>query len=387
MAGKTKHIGVERGDHMPRFLWQIDHWPTLRWDDGALLSHLSRVRFAQGRLFGALETLGLGDDIRLEADALIEEAVKTSEIEGEKLSLDSVRSSVARRLGLEAGGLPAPERHVEGLVDLLLDASSRCGEPLTAERLKGWHAALFPTGYSGIRKITVADWRKKPMQVVSGPVGRERIHFEAPPPARVPEEMERFLAWWQTESRRLEGVVRAGVAHLWFETVHPFEDGNGRLGRALVDMALAQAEQNSRRFYSLSAQIHAERDDYYRALEEAQGGGGDITGWLVWFLGCVERAIGRAESQVQFALRKARFWRQINAHELNERQTKVVNRLLDAGPGGFEGGLTNRKYRQMTRASERTASRDIQDLVGRGIVVQNDSGGRSTRYELAWDSG
>lgn len=310
--------------------------------------------------------------------------MKTSAIEGERLARDSVRSSVARRLGLEAAGLPAPDRHVEGLVDVLLDASSRWEEPLTAERLKGWHAALFPTGYSGLHKLTVADWRRKPMQVVSGPVGRERVHFEGPPPERLSAEMDRFLAWWEAESRDLEGTIRAGVAHLWFETLHPFDDGNGRIGRALVDLALAQAERNSRRFYSLSTQIHAERDDYYRALEEAQGSGGDVTAWLVWFLGCVERAIGRAETEVQLALRKARFWRRIRAHGLNQRQAKVVNRLLDAGPGGFEGGLTNRKYRQMTRASERTALRDIQDLVGRGILVRDDSGGRSTRYELAW---
>lgn len=370
---------------MPLYLWKTDGWPALHWDDRELLPRLSRVRFAQGRLLGALETVGFGEDVRLQAEALVEEVVKTSEIEGEKLSLDAVRSSVARRLGLEGGGLPKPQRHVEGLVDVLLDASTRCEEPLTAERLKGWHAALFPTGHSGLHKITVADWRSKPMQVVSGPVGSERIHYEAPPAETVEKEMERFLSWWEASRQDLEGVVRAGVAHLWFETVHPFEDGNGRIGRALVDMALAQAEKTSRRFYSLSAQIYTERDDYYRALEEAQASGGDVTCWLDWFLGCVERAIARAEDQVQFALRKARFWRRIQPQELNERQAKAVNRLLDAGPCGFQGGLTNRKYRQMTRATERTAARDIQDLVGRGILLRSDSGGRSTRYELAWE--
>ena len=370
---------------MSQYLWQHQDWPKLHWDQGALLIPLGEARFAQGRLFGELETIGFGENLRIEAGALVEEAVKTSAIEGESLPRDSVRSSVARRLGLEASGLPAPQRHVEGLVDLLVDASSRCEEPLTAERLKGWHAALFPTGYSGLHKITVADWRNKPIQVVSGPVGHERVHFEAPPPERVPGEMEQFLDWWRFPPEPLEGLVRAGVAHLWFEIVHPFEDGNGRIGRALADMALAQAEKSPRRFYSLSAQIHAEREDYYRALEKSNAGGGDITGWLVWFLGCVARAVTGAEKEVQLVLCKTRFWRRIDAHRLNTRQAKVVNRLLDAGPGGFEGGLTNRKYRQMTRASERTSLRDIRDLVDWGVLVRNDTGGRSTRYELAWD--
>lgn len=367
-----------------RCLWQLPTWPDLRWNDQALLEPLGEARYRQGRLIGQLHALGFEEDPAVEAEALVEEAVTTSAIEGELLPHDAVRSSVARRLGLKHAGMPRPPRHVDGVVEMLLDATARHHEPLTAGRLKGWQAALFPTGYSGISKIVVGDWRVSgPMQVVSGPFERQRVHYEAPPAERVSEEMERFLEWWSTESRGLAGMVRAGVAHLRFETIHPFEDGNGRVGRALVDLALAQAEGQSRRFYSLSSQILEERDAYYRVIERTQKGGGDVTDWLTWFLGCVARAIQRSELAVQSAVTRARFWQHDAAHALNQRQAKVVDRLLQAGQGGFEGGLTNRKYRGTTKASKVTATRDLADLVTRRILVQIGRG-RATRYELNW---
>lgn len=369
---------------MATYLWQLPGWPNLRWNDGALLEPLSQAYHAQGRLFGELDSLGFEEERQaVEVEALVEEAVTTSAIEGERLSRDAVRSSVARRLGLDAAGLPTPPRDVDGLVEMLLDATGRYDQPLTAERLKGWQAALFPTGYSGLSRIRAGEWRDGPMQVLSGPVGRERVHFEAPPAERVPEEMGRLLSWWMSESSGLVGMVRAGVAHLWFETIHPFEDGNGRVGRALADMALAQAEKCRRRFYSLSSQIHEERDDYYGVIEKAQKGDGDITEWLTWFLGCVRRAVERSGQEVEKALRKTRFWQHLSVRELNGRQVKAVTRLLEAGPGGFEGGLTNQKYRGMTNASKVTATRDLSDLLGHGILVQSGEG-RGTRYELNW---
>ena len=367
-----------------KYLWQLPSWPALRWNDGALLEPLSQAYQAQGHLFGELDALGFEEERRaVEVEAVVEEAVATSAIEGERLSRDAVRSSVARRLGLDTAGMPTPPRDVDGLVEMLLDATGRYDEPLTAERLKGWQAALFPTGYSGASRIHAGEWRGGPMQVVSGPVGRERIHYEAPLAERVPEEMGRLLSWWESESGSLVGMVRAGVAHLWFETIHPFEDGNGRVGRALADLALAQAERRRRRFYSASSQIHKERSDYYGAIEKAQKGDGDITPWLEWFLGCARRAIEHSEQEVEKALRKTRFWQRVAAHELNERQARAVTRLLEAGPGGFEGGLTNQKYRGMTKASKVTATRDLSDLLGRGILVQLGEG-RATRYELNW---
>ncbi|MBI5544285.1 MAG: Fic family protein [Deltaproteobacteria bacterium] len=370
---------------MATFVWQLASWPILRWNDGALLEPLSRSSHAQGRLFGQLEALGFEQERQaLEVEALVEEAVTTSAIEGERLSREAVRSSVARRLGLDSAGLPTPPRHVDGLVEMLLDATGRHDEPLTAERLKGWQAALFPTGYSGLSRIRAGEWRDGPMQVVSGPIGRERVHFEAPPAERVAEEIQRLLAWWESSAGNLNGMVRAGVAHLWFETIHPFEDGNGRVGRALADMALAQAEKRRRRFYSLSSQINEERSAYYQAIEEAQGGGGDITPWLTWFLACVRRAIERSGREVEAALKRARFWQRPSAYGLNERQAKAMARLLEAGPGGFQGGLTNQKYRGMTKASKVTATRDLTDLLGRGLLVQRGEG-RSTRYELNWE--
>ncbi|MBW2733872.1 MAG: Fic family protein [Deltaproteobacteria bacterium] len=368
------------------YLWQLPAWPVLRWDNQALLEPLGEARYLQGRLFGQLRTLGVEEEQALEVETIVDEAVTTSAIEGENLPPDAVRSSIARRLGLDHAGLPTPPRNVDGVVEMLLDATLNHALPLTHERLKGWQAALFPTGYSGIRKIVVGDWRGglEPMQVVSGQLGAERVHFVAPPAHRVPAEMDQFLHWWSVDSKDLTGMIRAAVGHLWFETIHPFEDGNGRVGRALVDMALAQEEGRSHRLYSLSSQILAEGRAYYQAIEAAQSGSGDITSWLTWFLGCVARAIERSEASVQTAVAKGQFWQRAVGHELNARQTKLINRLLDAGPGGFKGGLTNKKYCAMTKASKATATRDLTDLLNRGILVRVGQK-RGTRYDLNWE--
>ena len=370
-----------------RYIWQRPTWPDLQWDDQALLGPLGEVRYAQGKLYGTLGSLGFEDSRQeIEVESLVEEAVTTSAIEGEQLPRPAVRSSVARRLGLSTAGLPAPSRSVEGVVEVLVDATSNFDKPLTMKRLKGWQAALFPGGYSGINRIRVGQWRKGPMQVISGPLGKERVHFEAPPAHEVNDEIKRFLRWWKTSHGQMHGIIRAGVAHLRFETIHAFEDGNGRVGRALADMALAQAEEQPRRFYSLSAQIHGERDEYYRNLEQAQKGDGEVTGWLIWFLGCLERSLERSQLQVQRALVRTRFWQHLAGQSLNPRQVKAVDRLLEAGPGGFEGGLTNVKYRRMTKTSKVTATRDLADLAQREILVREGEG-RATRYDVNWKLG
>ncbi len=367
---------------MAQYIWQLQNWTDFRWSSEMLLGPLGQARKSQGRLLGEAEYLGL----EMQAEVLTEEAFTTAAIEGEPLDRSSVRSSVARRLGLPTAGLPATERHVDGLVDMLVDATVNHERPLTQERLKGWNAALFPTGYSNLVKITVGQWRlgTEPMQVVSGPTGKEKVHYEAPPSDRLDMEMDRFLMWWTARSRQLDGIIRAALAHFWFVTIHPFDDGNGRIARAITDMALAQDEKTGLRLYSMSAQIAAERDDYYDILERTQKGDGDITEWHVWFLGCLEKAVRRSEKEVQHAVIKARFWQHFVVYAFNERQKKVINRLLNAEPGGFEGGLTNRKYKGMTKVSRETAKRDIADLVEKGGLVRNPGGGRSISYELVW---
>jgi Fic family protein len=368
---------------MGRYIWQRPGWPRLTWRSDKLLATVGSVRHAQGELAARAEHAGL----EAHAEVLVDEAVTTAAIEGEKLARDAVRSSVARRLGLPTAGLPATERHIDGLVEMLTDATGHHDARLSAARLFGWHAALFPIGYSGMRQITVAGWRTgtEPMHVVSGPIGRERVHFEAPPAADVPAQMQHFFTWWHQSRGALEGLVRAGLAHLHFVTVHPFDDGNGRIARALTDMALAQDEGVRQRLYSMSAQIVAERNDYYDVIERAQKGSLDVTDWLRWFLGCLERAMRRSNVHIDRVLYKARFWETHPGGGLNERQQKVINRLLDAGPGGFEGGLTNRKYVGMTRTSRETAKRDIAALVRKQILVKNPGGGRSVSYDLVWD--
>lgn len=334
----------------------------------------------------ALQSVGFEAARNSQADVLVEETLKTAAIEGESFDLRTVRSSVARRLGLPTAGLPQPDRRVDGLVEVLQDAVGNHESPLTAERLKGWQAALFPAGYSGLRKIRVGDWRsgKEPMRVVSSSARREVVHFEAPPSNRLPVEMKRFLAWWNAGSRRTDGLVRAGLAHFYFVTLHPFEDGNGRLARALSDMALAQDEKSATRYYSLSGQIHSERETYYEVLERAQKGGLDLTPWLVWFMGCFERAIGQAQRTTSRTLERAAFWQRVSALPLSNRQRKVLGKLLEAGLGGFEGGLTTRKFVAMTGASRATAFREIDDLVQLKLLRPRSGRGRSQAYDMAW---
>ncbi len=370
---------------MHRYFWQTEDWPSFRWQSDRLLAPLGQARLRQGQLLSRAAELGFDLGQQAQAAVLVEEAVKTAAIEGEALDPGSVRSSVARRLGLPTAGLPAAPRHVDGLVEVLLDATRNHTQPLTAERLQGWQAALFPTGFSGMHRLRVGAWRAagEAMRVVSGPIGREKVHFEAPPAERVAAEIDRFLAWWH-DSRPEDGLLRAGVAHLWFVTIHPFEDGNGRLARALTDMALAQEENLSARFYSLSSQIMAERAAYYAVLEQSQKGDGDITAWLEWFFGCFERAVLRSTALLAGILHKAGFWQRHAATSLSDRQRKVINRLLDAGPGGFEGGMTTRKYASLTAVSKPTAQREIADLVQKGLLRPNPGGGRSTSYDVAW---
>lgn len=328
-----------------------------------------------------METLGF--DLRSEANlaAITREVVTSSAIEGETLSPDQVRSSIARRLGLDVAGLPKAGSEIEGVVELMVDATRNFALPLTFERLFGWHAALFPTGRAGMLRITVGAWRTPgsgPMQVVSGPVGKEKVHFEAPEATRLNKEMKRFVNWFNS-AKSIDPVLKAGIAHLWFVTVHPFEDGNGRIARAIADMALARADGTQDRFYSMSSQIAAERKGYYDALEAAQRSDVVITKWLMWFLGCLERALDNADTTLGSVLHKAAFWQEINMRPVNDRQRRVINKLLN----GFEGLLSTSKYAKLAKCSSDTALRDIRELMARGILVPNPGGGRSTSYKLS----
>ena len=341
---------------------------------------LADVRHRQGILLGKMANLGFTPRQEATLATLTEDVVKTSEIEGETLNPDLVRSSVARRLGLDAGGLGHVDRNVEGAVDMMLDATQRYEQPLTAERLFGWQAALFPAGRSGMRRITVGDWRQDttgPMQVVSGPVGRERVHFEAPPAAAIDREMRSFLEWFNVAAT-VDPVLKAAVAHLWFVTIHPFEDGNGRIARAIADMALAQADDTGQRFYSVSSQIRKARQDYYRILERTQKGATDVTAWLLWFLNCLGAAIDSADATLAHVIAKGHLWTKISHLPCNERQTAMLNRLFD----GFEGKLTAAKWAQIAKCSHDTALRDINELIAHGVLRRGPAGGRSTSYDL-----
>ncbi len=369
-----------------KYVWQHESWPRLSWKSESLLPSISKARLAQGKLLTKVAHLGFKLDREARADILTEETVKTSAIEGERLNRASVRSSVARHLGLPTAGLPPANRSVDGLVEVLLEATQNYDKPLTATRMKRWQAALFPTGYSGLTRIQVGKWRgqKQPMQVVSGAVDRERVHYEAPPGDRVEKEMRQFLSWWEMRRGQEEGLLRAGLAHFYFVTIHPFEDGNGRIARALTDMALAQDEQLATRYYSLSSQIMEERDAYYGVLEMCQKGNGDVTEWLSWYLGCHTRAVEGAQKLMADVLAKSEFWQRKTQVDLNERQRKIVNRLLDAGKEGFQGGLTTRKYASMAKVSRVTAYREISDLLEKGLLRQNPAKGRSASYNLNW---
>jgi Fic family protein len=363
-----------------RYIWQQNDWPHWTYDHRRLAPLLAQVHLAQGHLLGRMHDLGF--DLRDQATLriLTEDVLKTSEIEGEKLNPDSVRSSIARRLGVDIGALAPVDRHVDGMVAMVLDATQGHHMPLTAERLFGWHAAMFPTGYSGLSKIRVGQWRddaQGPMQVVSGAVHRQKVHYEAPPAHRLEAEMEGFLKWFNADNED-NPVVKAGLAHLWLVTVHPFEDGNGRIARAVGDMALSRAEKSSQRFYSLSAQIQRERKDYYDRLEATQKGDLDVTDWLEWFLACLLRAIQVAEETLAQVLAKARFWQHWAGTPLNIRQIKLLNKLLD----GFDGKLTSSKWAAVAKCSQDTALRDINELLERGVLKKSEASGRSTSYEL-----
>ena len=362
------------------YIWEQPGWPHLAWDDGPLLEPLAAARLKQGRLLGSMARLGFELKLEAQLEALTEDVVKSSEIEGEVLDRAGVRSSIARRLGVPAAAVAPSDRRTEGVVEMTLDATENHEQPLTTERLFGWQAALFPTGYSGMRKVRTGAWRDDaggPMQVVSGPIGRERVHYRAPPARRVDAEMQAFLAWFNRRGEP-EGLLRAGLAHLWFVTIHPFEDGNGRIARAIADQALAQSEVSGQRFYSVSSQIRKERSDYYKMLERSQKGGLDVTGWLVWFLACFARAIAGAEAVCANVLRKADFWQRCALEPFTERQRKVLNRFLD----GFEGKLTARKWAAIGKCSIPTAQRDINDLVGRHVLRRNPGGSKNTSYDL-----
>jgi Fic family protein len=362
------------------YLWEKPDWPFVTWDEKSLAKPLAQVSREQGRLLGKMEALGF--DLCKEAHlrTLTEDVVKSSEIEGEKLERDQVRSSIARRLGMNVGGLIPADQDVEGVVEMMLDATGNYEEPLTEERLFAWHASLFPAGRSGMHKIRVGTWRDDssgPMEVVSGAIGKEKVHYQAPPAERLQGEMTKFLTWFEGP-KDIDPLLTAGLAHLWFVTIHPFDDGNGRIARAVADMALARSEQTGQRFYSMSAQIRRERNDYYNTLEVTQKGELDVTLWQAWFLDCLLRAIDGAQETLGAVLFKAHFWERFAKEPLNERQIKVLNRLLDS----FEGKLTTSKWAKLAKCSQDTAYRDILDLIDRGVLKKDLGGGRSTSYSL-----
>ncbi|MDR1888012.1 MAG: Fic family protein [Zoogloeaceae bacterium] len=362
------------------YIWQAGDWPRWRFNLNALALPMAEVSRAQGMLMGRLSDMGMALRDQASLLALTEDVVKTSEIEGEQLNVESVRSSIARRLGVDIGALAPVDRHVEGVVEMVLDATANCHAPVTRERLFGWHAALFPTGYSGLSKINVGVWRDDtngPMRVVSGPVGRERTHYEAPPAHRLEKEIRLFLDWLNTATPE-PPLIKAGLSHLWLVTLHPFDDGNGRISRAIGDLLLARADGSPQRFYSLSAQIQRNRKTYYDILEQTQKGSLDVTQWLIWFLDTLHRAVDQAEHTLNDVLAKARFWRHWASTPLNARQVKLLNRLLD----GFKGRLTSSKWAVIAKCSPDTALRDITDLLVHGVLRKSDARGRSTSYEL-----
>lgn len=377
----NRRMFPEKAQPRRTWIWQRPDWPQWRFDAASLVEPLAQVHRAQGHLAGRMAELGLAQRDQATLQALTQEVITTSAIEGEALNLDAVRSSIARRLGVDIGALAPADRHVDGVVDMVLDATQHHAQPLTTERLFGWHAALFPTGFSGRVRIQVGAWRNDaagPMQVVSGPVGREKVHFQAPPAASLPAETAAFLQWFNATPAG-DALIHAGLAHLWLVTLHPFDDGNGRISRAVGDMALARAEGSAQRFYSLSAQIQRERKQYYEQLETTQRGTLDVTPWLSWFLACLLRAVQGADGLLAGVLDKAQFWQRWAGTPMNPRQTAVLNHMLD----GMEGKLTNAKWAALGKCSADTALRDINDLLARGVLRRLEGGGRSTGYVLA----
>jgi len=364
---------------MKRYIHERTDWPEMHIDERVLQEPLIRLHHALGRLLGKLDALGFDVQRELLLSSVSDEVVTSSEIEGELLNRSSVRSSVARRLGLDTAGIPeaSSDRYTEGAIDMALDATQNYSMSINDERLYGWHAALFPTGRSGLRRITAGAYRLDDIEIVSGAIGREKVHYRAPAPERVPEEMLKFLVWVEAE-QEIDPYVKAGIGHLWFELIHPFDDGNGRIGRAIADLLLARAENSPMRFYSLSSQLLKERKAYYDELEAASAYAGDAGRWVVWFLGCLTRAIEASEERLESAKKKAVFFERLKSVALNERQASMVSRVID----GFEGKLTTAKWAKLCKCSHDTALRDIDDLIGKGVLRRSDEGGRSTSYEL-----
>lgn len=370
--------------HMPRYTYQHTDWPHFVWDETVLTLLLSEVRYKQGRIAGRMEMLGFTLQEETTLQTLTQDVLKSTEIEGELLNADQVRSSIARRLGMDIAGLISSDRSVEGVVDMMLDATQHFNEILTDHRLFGWQSSLFPTGRSGLYTISTGTWRgqtKGPMQVVSGPMGYEKVHFEAPDSSQIDREMRLFIDWFNKQNE-IDPVLKAAIAHLWFVTIHPFDDGNGRIARAITDMQLARAEGNGQRYYSMSAQIRLERNAYYELLEKTQKGSLDITAWLHWFLACLLRALHQTEHTLTKVLQKAKFWDNQATTQLNARQRSLINKLWD----GFDGKLTSSKWAKIAKCSQDTASRDIQDLIDKGILKKEEAGGRSTSYTLRYDN-
>ena len=363
------------------YIHQLSDWPSFKWDAERLNLLLNTVRHQQGKLLGKMELLGFDLQSEASLENLTLDILKSGEIEGELLDSEQVRSSIARRLGMDIAGLVNADRHVEGIVEMMLNATQQADQPLTEERLFGWQAALFPTGHSGMHKIVVGKWRDNPlndpMQVVSGPLGRQTIHFEAPAAELVPDEMNKFLDWFNTNNND-DPVLKAAIAHLWFVTIHPFDDGNGRIARAVADMQLARADGTGQRFYSMSAQIRKERNAYYTLLEKTQRGNLDISNWLEWFLQCLGRALHASEEILSMVLKKAAFWKQNEKTIFNQRQVLLLNKLVD----GFDGKLTSSKWAKIAGCSHDTALRDINDLVEKKVLIKEDGGGKNTSYVL-----
>lgn len=372
-----KFVAVNR----PKYIHQLPNWPQFTWQKDQLTTLLAEVRHQQGRLLGKMESLGFSLQAEANLQTLTEDVLKSSEIEGEVLNADQVRSSIARRLGMDIAGLVPADRNVDGVVDMMLDATQKCHQPLSFGRFFNWHSSLFPGGKSGMFTIVVGAWRDNtkddPMQVVSGASGKEKIHFEAPDADRLDDEMKRFINWFN-EDKTMDGVVKAAVAHLWFVTIHPFDDGNGRIARAVADMQLARVDHTTQRFYSMSAQIRKERKEYYDILESTQKGSMDITNWLTWFLKCMQRALEATNETLGLVMKKAKFWEKHATTVLNDRQQSMLNKLLTA----FDGKLNTSKWAKMTKSSTDTALRDIQDLMTKGILAKETQGGRSTNYTV-----
>jgi len=369
---------MKRGEK--HYIWQKKAWPNWQYNHKELAPLLAKVHLAQGQLQGRMHDLGMNLRDHAALRVLTEDVLKTSEIEGEPLNPDSVRSSIARRLGLDIGALAPADRHVDGVVDMVLDAIQNHQSELTSKRLQSWHAAMFPTGYSGLSKIRVGQWRNDAqgaMQVVSGAMNRQKVHYEAPPANQLHSEMTSFMRWFNAEEEG-DPVIKAGLAHLWFVTIHPFDDGNGRIARAVGDMALARAEGSVQRYYSLSAQIQRERKTYYEQLEATQKGDLDVTPWLDWFLACLLRALQGADQMLVSVLNKARYWHAWAGTPMNARQVKLLNKMLD----GLEGKLTTSKWAAIGKCSQDTALRDIAELLERQVLMRSEASGRSTSYEL-----